>query len=156
MLHRKVIIACLIVLFLAGCVNATSGTAAPGLELKLRMTMEDHGKLSVSTGLHNAGIFSYQGTEHYNGILTILDKAGKLRALNELNKFEQLAADETYYPLTYDLTLEPGVYQLKYSALGKRPVEVAFEVYVKDGNVYLSAPQEYVDPVTEFITTTTP
>ncbi len=156
MIKRKVIIVCLVVLFLAGCAKATQGTLERGLELKVRMTMEDRGKLSVSTGLHNAGIFSYQGTENYNGILTILDKAGKLRALNELNSFDQLAADETYYPLTYDLNLEPGSYQLKYSALGKQPVEVAFEVYVKDGNVYLNAPQEFVDSSSKFISTTTP
>jgi hypothetical protein len=125
-------------------------TVEDALELRVKMTMNATGEVIVAAGLHNAGRFEYPGTDSYNGFLTVLDATGKLRALGESNKFSLLGAGETFYPLTYNLIVEPGTYRLKFSALGKQPVEMEFEVVEKNGKLYLNAPGEYIDPLTEY------
>ncbi len=140
----------LLVLLLSGCAQNSQETVEDALQLKVKLTMKAQGEVAVSAGLHNASMFEYPGTDQYNGFLTILDEAGRLRALGELNKCSLLAAGETFYPLTYNLSAEPGTYRLKFSALGKPPVEMQFEVVDRDGRLYLTAPGEYIDPITEY------
>lgn len=135
---------------LAGCMTSAQKTAEDSLELKVKLTMKQPGEVSVAAGLHNSGRFEYPGSENYNGFLTILDGAGKLRALGEMDKISLLAAGETFYPLTYDISVEPGVYRLKFGALGKQPVEMEFKIVEKNGLLYLNAPGEYIDPLTEY------
>lgn len=135
---------------LAGCSNADQSAVEDSLELRVRLTMKEPGQVSVAAGMHNSGRFEYPGTENYNGFLTILDESGRLRALGEAKKFSLLAADETFYPITYHLSVEPGLYRLKFSALDKQPVEMQFEIIEKNGRLYLNAPGEYIDPLTEY------
>lgn len=140
----------LLVVLLTGCMASGQETFEDSLELRVKLTMKESGEVFVAAGMYNSGRFEYPGTENYNGFLTILDEAGQLRALGESNKFSLLAAGETFYPLTYQLMIEPGTYQLKFSALGKQPIEMQFEVVEKNGRLFLNAPGEYIDPLTEY------
>ncbi len=134
----------------AGCMDSGQKTVEDSLELRVKLTMKEPGELSVAAGMHNSGRFEYPGTDNYNGFLTILDESGQLRALGEANQFSLLAVDETFYPITYHLAVEPGTYRLKFSALGKPPIEVQFEIVEKNGGLYLNAPGEFIDPFTEY------
>ncbi len=140
----------LLAVLLTGCMASGQETVEDSLELRVKLTMKESGELFVAAGLHNSGRFEYPGTDNYNGFLTILDEAGRLRALGESNKFSLLASGETFYPLTYQLIIEPGTYRLKFSAIGKQPIEMHFEIVERNGKLYLNAPGEYIDPLTEY------
>jgi hypothetical protein len=140
----------LLVGLLTGCMKSAQETVEDTLELRVKLTMKEPGEVSISAGLYNSGRFEYPGTENYNGFLTILDENGKLRALGEMDKISLLAAGETFYPLTYNLAVEPGVYRLKFGALDKPPIEMQFEIVEKNGTLYMTAPGEFIDPLTEY------
>jgi hypothetical protein len=120
------------------------------------MTMLEQGRVSISTGMHNPGKYEYSGNDDFVGLLTILEATGNLIHSYKVYGFEQLAAGETAYPFTYEFTVEPGLYQLQFSALDKPQIEMQMEILEKDGILYLSAPQEYIDPFTMYTVAQTP
>ncbi len=149
-MKRSLLVGILIALLLAGCGQMAQETIEKDLELKIKMTMQAEGKLDISAGLHNPRKVDYQGTESFNGLLEVLNEAGEVRTSGETYSFSPLAGGETSYPLTYQLTLDPGTYTVRYSALGKEPLEVQFEILDKDGTLYLRAPGDVIDPFTEY------
>lgn len=149
-MKQSMIVGILIALLLAGCGPIAQETIEKDLELKIKMTMPADGKLNISAGLHNPNKGDYQGTESFNGLLEVLNEAGEVRTSGEIYSFDPLTGGETSYPLTYQLTLEPGKYTSRYSALGKEPLEVQFEIIDKDGTLYLHAPADVIDPFTEY------
>ena len=150
MLKRPIFLFVIILLFLSGCASATQESVYESLDLKIKLTMTDPGTVSISAGLHNGGRFEYLGEDENSGTLTILDGKGDNRVVGEIESFGQIGADETFYPLTYGLTVEPGTYQVIFSAQDKPPLEMQFEIVDEDGSLYLYAPQEYIDPFTAF------
>ena len=156
MRKQSLLLCSLLLLFLAGCTQATRESIEETLELKIKMTMLEPGKVSISAGMHNPGKYDYPGNDDYTGTLTVLDGTGKLLNDGKVYGFSQLAAGETFYPFTYELPVEPGAYQVQFSALGKPQIEFQFEIIDKDGTLYLSAPQEFIDPFTMYTVSQTP
>ena len=156
MRKRSLLLCSLLLVVLAGCAQATRESIEETLELKIKMTMLEPGRVSISAGMHNPGKYDYPDNDDYTGTLTVLDGTGKLLNDGKVYGFSRLAAGETFYPYTYELPLEPGVYQVQFSALDKPQVEVQFEVVKKEGILYLSAPQEYIDPFTQYTLAQTP
>ncbi len=149
-MKRSLLFCSLLLLLLAGCTQATQESIEEALELKIKMTMLEQGKVSISAGMHNPGKHEYSGNDDYTGLITVLDETGNMIHNGKLYGFQQLAAGETFYPFTYEFIVEPGAYQVQFSALGKPQIEMQFEIIDKDGTLYLSAPQEYIDPFTAY------
>ncbi len=149
-MKKWTVIGILCALLLTGCGQMIQTSVEDDLELKIHLTMGDDDKVDVSAGLHNPRKEDYQGSQTYDGLLDVFNEAGDVQVTGETYAFEKLTGGETAFPLTYHLTLEPGSYTARYSALGKIPLEVPFEVVDKDGTLYLAAPTEYIHPNTPF------
>ncbi len=150
MFKRSIVMFGLLLLVLTGCTQARQESIEKKLELKIKLTMLEPGRVSISVGMFNPAIRDYRGNEDFNGILTITDDAGNTVADVEAKDFPSLPAGATDYPSKYDMTLEPGTYMVQFSALGKTPVEMKFEIVEKDGVMYLNAPYEFIDPFTMY------
>lgn len=152
-MKRSLLLGILAALLLAGCGQFGQESVEKDLELKIKMTMKAEGELHLSAGLHNPRKADYEGTESFDGYLEVINELGEVQSRGETYSFAKLTGGETLYPLTYRLTLQPGKYTARYSALGKEPVEVEFQILDKDGTLYLRAPAELIDPNTEFTST---
>ena len=148
---KKIVLYCtLIILVLAGCAPVDQETVEQSLELKIKMTMLEPGKLSISTGVHNPTKHEYAGNENFEGNLIISDKAVNLVYEGRSYIFSPLAAGETSYPFGYEIDMSPGSYTAQFSALGKEPLEVQFEIVEINEVLTLVAPDDVIDPHTNY------
>lgn len=150
MIKKAIVLGALCAILLTGCGQALQESVESDLELAIHLTMGDEGKVDVSAGLHNPRKAEYQGNQNFDGLLEVLDEDGLVQVTAEIYTFDKLAGGESEFPLTYQLTLEPGRYTARYNALGKTPLEVPFEVIDRDGRLYLIAPTENIHPFTMF------
>ncbi len=121
------------------------------LELKIKLTMLEEGRVSISAGMHNPGKRDVPQDDSFVGEFALLSQAGNMVNNGKVYGFSSLAGGEISYPYMYELTLEPGAYTVVFSAQDMEPVEVDFEILEEAGQVYLNAPQENIDPFTQFI-----
>lgn len=151
MLRRTLLLCGVIVLILSGCTQASQQSIEDSLELKIKMTMLEPGRVIISAGMHNPGRQDYPGNEDYFGVIMIKDEAGNLLNEGNVYEFSKLAAGETFYPFTYEVNLVPGVYNVQFSALDKEPLKMQFEILNRDGTLILSAPADVIDPFTLYV-----
>lgn len=148
---RKRLLSLLVLFVLAGCSQFVTDGGQKNLELKIKLTMLEERRVSISAGMHNPGKRDVPQDDSFVGEFALLDKAGNLVNDGKVYGFSSLAGGETSYPYMYELTLEPGAYTVVFSAQDVEPVEVDFEIIEEAGHVYLNAPQENIDPFTQFI-----
>ncbi len=150
MFKRSIVMFGLLLFVLTGCTQARQESIEKKLELKIKLTMLEPGKVSISAGMHNPGRREYLGNADFEGHLTIKDEAGNLINDGKVYGFSKLAAGESSFPFTFEMNVEPGAYTVQFGALDKPPVEMQFEIVEKDGVLYLNAPYEYIDPFTMY------
>lgn len=149
-MKRFLLLGVLVALLLTGCGQIAQESIEKDLELKIKMTMQAEGRVDISVGLHNPRKGDYQGSETFLGIMEVIDGIDQIQVSSDTYTYGKLAGGETSYPLTMKLTLAPGKYTARYSALGKEPLEVQFQILDKDGTLYLRAPGDVIDPFTEY------
>jgi len=144
------------VFLLAACAGAeTSPTLeTPALQFEPKITMFEEGKVHFELGITNEANREQPMIEDANIRAVVTDRAGKIRNQMTLFDLGPISANETVFPTVYEAVYDPGRYTISLTGEDVPSLSFNFTIREEDDVRTLIAPSKFINPFTEFTSST--